>query len=150
MGLAAVLLLAGTAADCARVNVDIEGESAFHAGKKLVYAVETHVRIDQEKGKVKRIVLDLVLYRAEVFHLVKAGVIKGVKPGDLLAYKPLKPIEVKLKAGPKAVRSLNMAWRGKGDLGRLFGKKGPWRQLKNYDFVSLEQRTGKAGGRRKK
>ena len=142
-GLFFALLLVGVSASCAGISADIKTESAFWAGTRTIYAVQTNIRIDQKKGRVERLVLVLTLYRAEVFHLVKAGVIRGVTPRDLLGYKPLKPIYVKLKGGRRVLDALTGAWRGKGDLVRVFARKGPWRQLKNYEFISLEQRTGK-------
>ena len=138
-GMIALFLVLGNMAMCSVTRENVRKETVFQAGNKKVYAESTTVDVFQEKGRIKRITLVLSMFRGEVYHLVKAGVIRTVTPDKLIKYKPLKPIIVRFKALPVAVRALNRAWKGKGDINRLFAGPGPWRDLKNYQFILLKQ-----------
>jgi len=115
-------------------------ESLFFAGKYKIYAQKADFSVEKHGNHVVGLKLRLWLYRAELYHLVKAGVTNILDTKRLIQYRPLKPIIVDLKAKPVAVKALDKAMAGKKD-NSVISSSGPWRHLLNFRFIRSKQET---------
>jgi hypothetical protein len=141
IGLLLAVTLSGGQVFAVTQSVVIPQETPFNIGRTRIYARKSEFVFKRDKARVKALELVLTLFRGEVFKLVKLGVIQGVGAGDLIKFKPLKPIRVRLKARKAVIRALNRVRHV--HLDKLVRGKGLWRQLRHYEFMDLEQKTGK-------
>jgi len=127
-------------------RVSFNKETVFSAGKYKVYALKADFNIDQKGKKVKMLKLRIRAYRAGLFHLIKAGVIRTMGMAKLLKYKPLKPIIVDLRAKAVVIKALNKAMKG-NNAAAVLKKDGPWKYLLNYRFIRSKQTITTKGHR---